>query len=371
MELGFKTKHYELVYKWHPEQDGFTIVDNIDADQLAKYMSSFPDSKIRNIWLDHKNSVFFSQAQYKDGLAGKDHHFLQDGKHFLSGHKFSWEPPYGPYQKVYSFYNRQNELEYNEEIIFEVPYNLENNKDKSLLIVCGGPSVNSVQWENLDFDSIWACNHFYKNEKVRNKKLDLAVVHPGVVELFNDKEFIDYVNKNNPIISFEIEQGNIHSIYETTGEFCNLNNNLTAEIENKTQARENPFTSPLKTNFFHTRYRGQPGLGLRMVIYGICMGFKDIYVIGLDGRSKIETNGNLLHAFDGSKDIPNWYKKFGDDFQERQFIIFWDYIQELKQKYNFNIFNLGEGTEHNVLSRLFKESYPLPKNIREALGNEE
>ena len=366
MKLGFKTKHYELVYKWHAEQDGFTIVDGVDTDKLVKYMRSFTDAKNRNIWFDHKNNVFFSQAQYKDSLAGKDHHFLQDGKHFLSGHKFSWYPAY---KRVYSFYNRQNKIEYNEEVIFEVPHNLKNNKDKSLLVVCGGPSVNSVQWENLEFDSIWACNHFYKNEKVKNKKLDLAVVHSGVVDIFNDKEFINYVNKNNPIISFEIEQGNVHDVYETTEKFCNLNNTLGVDIESSAEYK-NPFTSPVETNFFHTRYRGQPGLGLRMVIYGICMGFKDIYVVGLDGRSKVETNGNLLHAFDGNKNIPNWYKKFGDDFQERQFIIFWDYIQELKQKYNFNIFNLGEDTEHNVLSRLFKDSFPLPENIRESLSNE-
>ena len=181
MELGFKTKHYELIYKWHAEQNGFTIVDNVDTEKLAKYMSSFPDSKIRNIWYDHKSNVFFSQAQYKDTVAGKDHHFLQSYKNFLSGHKLSWD---STYKKVYSFYNRQNKIEYNEEIIFEAPYDLKNNKDKSLLVVCGGPSVNSVQWENLDFDSIWACNHFYKNEKVRNKKLDLAVVHSGVVAKF-------------------------------------------------------------------------------------------------------------------------------------------------------------------------------------------
>jgi len=186
MKLGFKTKHYELVYKWHIEQDRFTIVDDIDNEKLVKYIRRFPDSKIHNIWYDHKNNVFFSQSQYKDTVAGKDHHFLQNCKNFLSGHKLSWE---SVYKKMYSSYNRQNKIEYNEEIIFEVPYKLENNKDKSLLVICGGPSVNKIQWENLDFDSIWACNHFYKNEKVRNKKLDLAVIHPSVVDIFND-EFV-------------------------------------------------------------------------------------------------------------------------------------------------------------------------------------
>ena len=58
----------------------------------------------------------------------------------------------------------------------------------------------------------------------------------------------------------------------------------------------------------------------------------------------------------------------GDDFQERQFIIFWDYIMELKDRFSFEINNLGEGTEYNVLSRLFSEYFPLPKNVKEALS---
>ena len=127
---------------------------------------------------------------------------------------------------------------------------------------------------------------------------------------------------------------------------------------------------PDQTTFFHTRYRGQLGIGLRLIIYAIMCGFKDVYVVGLDGRAPIEEDGKLLHAFETNKPIPNWYKRYGDSFQERQMIIFWEYIMQLKDEYNpnLNVYNLGEGAEHNVLSRLFAESYPLPQDIKEKIG---
>ena len=106
------------------------------------------------------------------------------------------------------------------------------------------------------------------------------------------------------------------------------------------------------------------GIGLRMVAYAAQLGYKDIYFVGIDGRSKIETNNNLLHAFNGEKPIPNWYKNHGDLFQERHFIIFWDYLESLSREHNFNFYNLGEGTEFNVMSRLFSKHYPLPHDIK-------
>ena len=74
-----------------------------------------------------------------------------------------------------------------------------------------------------------------------------------------------------------------------------------------------------------------------------------------------------MHAFDGNKNIPNWYKRFGDDFQDRQFVIFWDYIQKLKTTRKFSIYNLGEGKDYNVLSKLFADTFPLPNKIKEVI----
>lgn len=349
LEIGFRTKHYQLIY-----QDGKVLDNLLDLPRgswayasLKVHLEKYHHSKSHNIWYDEKNNLCFSQAQCKrDGVPGKDHHFLDFKDAFLSGYYgieyTKWGHP-DPFENV-PFLG-------NEDIIYSEHKRLLNREGKSILIICGGPSVNSVSWENLNYDSVWSCNQFYLNEKIKNKKLDLVTVAPGLIDVNGDEQFIDYIKEYNPLVSFEIEQGcriKDEKNYQEALKFCRLHKN--------------------DVSFFHTRYRGQPGLGLRMVVYAIYLGYKDISFVGIDGRSRVESDGNLLHAFSGDKPIPNWYRRFGDDFQERQFIIFWDYIMELKDQFSFEINNLGEGTEYNVLSRLFSESFPLPKNVKEGLS---
>ena len=343
MNLGFKTKHYEIIY-----QDGKTLDNLTDPakESLKTHLDTFFYSKNYNIWYDEKNNLCFSQAQYKrDGVAGKDHNFLDAKDLFLSGfygiNYTQWSIP-DPFEDVARLGN--------EDIIYSEHKRLSNCAGKSILILCGGPSVNSVPWENLSHDTVWSCNQFYLNEKIKDKKLDLVTVAAGLVDINENQQFIDYIKKYNPLISFEIEQGCREAqgeIYKEAIKFCKLH-------------RDN-------VSFFHTRYRGQPGLGLRMVIYAIFLGYKDISFVGIDGRSKVETTGNLLHAFSGDKAVPIWYRMFGDDFQERQFVIFWDYLMELKEKHDFNLYNLGQDAEHNVLGKLFSSSHPLPDDIREKI----
>jgi len=342
LDLGFRTKHYHLIY-----QSG-KLLDNLPDStfsSLEKYLNKFSDSKNHNIWFDEKNNLCFSQAQYKDTIAGKDHHFLDLRSGFLSG---PWGLNYTQWDIPDTFEN-VNRLA-NEDIIYSEHERLSDCKDKSVLVVCGGPSTKTIPWENLDYDSLWSCNHFYLSEKLKDKKLDLVTVVAGLVDVNNDKEFNDYVNKFRPLISFETEQGcrsRDKKNYQQAIKFCKSHKDI--------------------VSFFHTRYRGQPGLGLRMVIYAIFLGYKNISFVGIDGRSKSESNGKLLHSFSGAKPLPNWYKTFGDDFQERQFIIFWEYVLQLSKQRGCKINNLGEGTEYNVLSKLFAKHNPLPKEIKEAL----
>ena len=42
-------------------------------------------------------------------------------------------------------------------------------------------------------------------------------------------------------------------------------------------------------------------------------------------------------------------------------------MTELSIQYDFNFYNLGQGTEHNVLSRLFAKDFPLPEKIVEKI----
>ena len=351
LELGFITKNYEIIRA----SDGSELQPHKDLD---KYIELFPDSAKHNIWYDLENKVYFSQAQYRGSPAGKDHHFncqpdlfLESGWGLDSCYAIAndWElcSPDKPAADQYTW---------NNEIIFGKHARLssnEENSDKSVLVICGGPSVNSVSWENLNYDKIWSCNQFFMNEKVAKHKIDLITIIADLFDYENDPEFLKYFEENKPLVSFEVERGSWSTgtpQYLKTKRFCK--------------------TYPENTTFFHTRYRGQLGVGLRLVIYAIMAGFKDIYIIGLDGRAPVEKDGKLLHAFESNKLIPNWYRQYGDTFQERQMIIFWDYIMELKMKYtpNLKVYNLGEGAEHNVLTDLFAESYPLPKGIKERLN---
>ena len=49
-------------------------------------------------------------------------------------------------------------------------------KGKKIMVVAGGPSTNDVAWENLDYDYLWTCNYFYQNEKLKDRKVDLAIL---------------------------------------------------------------------------------------------------------------------------------------------------------------------------------------------------
>jgi len=340
ISLGYKVKNrYEVIYTPHDKKfKDPGIKDSLKF--LREYVRDFPDSKYENIWIDHHAKLYFSQAQYRDSLAGKDHHFVSSKHNFL-------ECRYG------ELYCRENIKEWsnlkeqdytaNEEIIYSSHEKIRNCHNKSVLIVCGGPSTNSVDWQNLEYDHIWSCNHFYKNEKIANRKIDLVVLASGLDNILEDQNLLEYIEEYNPVVSFEAEQGHpkVDRInYEKTALFCESYKDVA---------------------YFNTRYRGQPGLGLRMLAYAALVGFKDIHFVGIDGRSGIETDGDLLHAFDGNKNIPNWYRKFGDDFQERQFIIFWEYMMELREQYDFNVYNLGQDCEHNVLGKLFKDAFPLPE----------
>ena len=152
LELGFVTKNYEIVRA----PDGSQLRPHKD---LAKYIELFPDSAKHNIWYDLENKVYFSQAQYRGTRAGKDHHFNCQPDLFL-------ESGWG----LDSCYTVANDWElcsidkpaadqyvWNDEIIFGKHTKLssiEESGDKSVLVICGGPSVNSVSWENLNYDRI-------------------------------------------------------------------------------------------------------------------------------------------------------------------------------------------------------------------------
>ena len=86
------------------------------------------------------------------------------------------------------------------------------------------------------------------------------------------------------------------------------------------------------------------GIGARQIILSILLGAKKIYFTGIDLYNDYET---LQHAYEKSKSMPRWRLMYGKDLQDRQVIIFFDYIKQLREIYNFEIVNLSQHLDCN------------------------
>ena len=350
--------HIDLGTVWHDcvlvrnnkgELDHFHSDETTDLirKEVNGYKKENPsyDKDEGSIWFDLNEEFCFGTAQYKSwpgtsNLPTKDHSFFKDRKNFIR-----WGKDYVK-QAL-----RDNEVFKNQPIIQDseffigYPDCLKKFHNKSIMIVGGGPSANTVNWENVKTDYLWSINKFYLNDKVANKGVDLATV-ASHIDILNDIELQEYMKKHKTIVSFELERGNVSGEYKKFLQMADF-----AKL------------FPNQTTFFHTRYKSQPGVGMRFICYAILLGCRDIHFVGVDGFTK----KGPLHSFEEDKENPNWYNKYGNDFQKRQYIIFWDYLLSLKQRFNYNIYNLGEDNEHNISGAISKLVSPLPDYIKEAV----
>jgi hypothetical protein len=64
------------------------------------------------------------------------------------------------------------------------------------------------------------------------------------------------------------------------------------------------------------------------------------------------------------------YKEDSHRLQERQYLIYWEYICKLQKLYNFTIHNLAEGHPDNISSRFTDKLFPLGKDMKDAMTDE-
>ena len=198
----------------------------------------------------------------------------------------------------------------------------------SVLIVGGGPSASDIDWDTDQVDHVWACNTFYENSKFEDIRVDCAVMAPHMDLLENDRLMAYLERHPETSIAFETERGDYEKDWQKMYDFM-------------TENRSRSF-------LYGVRYRSQLGITTRQICLAIFLGIKDIYIVGLDGQSL----ANDRHAFEGKKEKPLWFQS--QQFETEQFICFWEYICELKKKYDFNIINLAEDLEYNMSSEITK-----------------
>ena len=318
------------------------VSDNIGEkviDDIKKYINIFPYSKKDTIWFDLKEYKYFSGSQFREGPAGKEHNFCSDDIEFLDS---KWGNIFvnNIIQDIDVFKNQ--EIVRTQECIYSNPHYLKKYEGKSILIVSGGPSTADVGWENIKTDFVWSCNHFFLDPKFENIDVDLVTLANNV-DFLENKKLKSYLSNKKTKVAFEIERGDHLVDYENMKKFI--------------------FNNPEICSFFHTRYRGNPGVSLRLLCYAIFLAPKNIYFVGIDGFKK-ETQA---HAFELNKNNPNWFQRYGSRFQDRQFVAYWDYILKLRDVYKFDLYNLGEDHPYNVSSEISKKHFPLSKEIKERI----
>ena len=199
----------------------------------------------------------------------------------------------------------------NNEIVYSDLDHFKEYKDKTVLIIGGGPSTNKLNYDSTQRDFTWSCNHFYLNPIVSRLKVDVAMFM-GEPNL-ESKEFIDYRNKFKPYSGFEVHRRWFN--YE--------------------------FDDYEKYFAMHTRFYSRLGAGVRMILFASFLGCKTVKYVGLDGYEPIY-NGDHAHE-PGKKSLPT---KFSEVFYNSEYKYFWEYTKGLFPDTKF--VNLGYGRRfHN------------------------
>ena len=316
--------------------------------QLKMLNGEQSEKKEYNVWYDKIDGVYFSGCQFNElRMFGKDQHFYTTKKRFIQHSKDQYLKNFSNIESP--FLNTRFLVDKNLDFLYSNPELFDQYSGSTIMIVGGGPSTQDVAWENIRADYIWTCNEFYKNKKFNNKKVDLVSLAPLVDEHLMDSPLESCFESNEDLIAaFPIDR--IGMSTAPLQEFCKK--------------------YPNQTCLYHTRYGSVIGTMNRLICLAIFAGAKKIYFVGMDGRSKCEKNGDLMHAFDGDKPVPGWYQRYGDRFQIRQFVVFYDYLLALRNRfgYDFEIYNLGEGHRHNVSTGITEKAFPLPNSTKKEVN---
>ena len=76
-------------------------------------------------------------------------------------------------------------------------------KDKKVLVMGSGNSINEVNWEALDYDCIATTTHFYLNDKIRKSKNITHVTLSEIID-FTHPNLIEFL-ENNPECTLALE----------------------------------------------------------------------------------------------------------------------------------------------------------------------
>jgi len=216
-------------------------------------------------------------------------------------------------------------------------------KDKKILIMGSGPSVNEVNWESLDYDNLVTTSFFYLNDKIRNLSNITHITLSDLVDL-KHPNLIEFLEKNPECtIAFEPKS---HPFYNSD-EYLNFNEKYKERIV-----------------YYNTSYGKKEGVAGRVCYFVIQFSPSDLYYVGIDGHSsnsKTEPNNAFRTHLKGS---PDNYPQ--SDFIDSH-LYFANILYKASSQTGTKLYNLGEGLPYNCSTPYSKEHYPLSEEIKQTL----
>lgn len=304
------------------------------------YVGLLGHNAMNGVWYDPIEQKVFgqdftwmnSESMVSSFIAPK-YQFLAS-KNKTCNSEYAWDIRY-----VMGYYGSHfgKEIVCNEEIMYLNHKKLLKFKGSKILVVAGGPTAKEVPWNPEDYDYIFSCNHFFLSEKMKNINVDFTVVG-GEIDMSSDnEEFHNYMKNHDTILCFEDRFAKEASEY-----FDRMN-----------------YRYEDRCVYAHTRYRGKPGVGLRLILYACFFGAAEVHFVGVDGMAEDTKEGDLHnHAFQEEKCYSHKSLDYG--IYRRHYVVFWDYIlNNLKLHKKIKFQNLGEGHERNQTTTISKKFFPL------------
>lgn len=223
---------------------------------------------------------------------------------------------------------------------------LDKFKDKKILAMGSGPSVNDVNWENLDYDSLVTTSFFYLNDKIRNLSNITHITLSDLVDL-EHPNLIEFLEKNPECtIAFEPKS---HPFYNSA-KYLNFNKKYKERIV-----------------YYNTLYGKKEGVAGRVCYFIIQFLPSDLHYVGIDGKS---SNSNL----DPSNAFRPYLKGDSDNYPQSDFVNSHIYFANILYKTSLQtktkLYNLGEGLFYNCSTPYSQKYFPLSDNIKKQLEHE-
>jgi len=215
--------------------------------------------------------------------------------------------------------------------------------NKKVLVIGSGPSVNSVKWENLDYDCIVTTSFFYLNDEIRNLTNIAHVTLTDLVDL-EHPSLAEFMDKNPTCtVAFEPKP---HPFYETE-KYKKFNQKYKEQII-----------------YYNTQYGKKEGVAGRVCYFITQFSPSDLYYVGIDGKSSNPQN-------DPQNAFRTQLKGDADGYDQNEFVeshlYFANILYQTSLQTGTKLYNLGEGFDFNCSTSYSQNYFPLSKEIKQTI----